>query len=149
MADILAYCAKFTPGKRVSIHSALKVRSGNVGPIGNVAKQTCSRQESNPGRWYTRRQCYLCATPICMAVLKSAAIIFQLKCLLTLIYLYAVALHPMAHVQDKTAMPTTKHTVPVHYSKHITGNIWPATGFVVNFLPKRFHVTQPFLTPWH
>ena len=105
-------------------HSAVKVRSGNLGPIGNVAKQTGTHQESNPGHWCTRQQGNLRATPICIAVMKSAAIIFQLKCLLTLIYLYAVALHPMAHVQDKTAMPTTKHTVPVRYSKHITGKFW-------------------------
>ena len=61
---------------------------------------------------------------VSIAVLRSPAIIFQLKLLLTLFYLDAVALHPMAHVQDKTAIPTTKHTVPVHYSKHITGKFW-------------------------
>ena len=99
----------------------------------------------------SRPQCYHCATHRHIDGGSSAAIIFQLKCLLTLFCLYAVALHPMAHVQDKTAIPTTKHTVPVHYSKHITGKFWlswTATGIMwLIFLFPRYSTI--FLTPWH
>ena len=133
----VSICSKLIDGLwselKLTLHSVVKVRSGLLGPIGNVAKQTGNHQESNPGCWCTCQQCYHCATPLCITVWSSAAIIFQLKLLLTIFYLDAVALHPMAHVQDKAAIPTTKHTVPVHYSKHLTGKFWlwwPATGFM-------------------